>query len=86
MQNWKSANIFVFIRKYVENFTFNTFYFLRYAHVRSVKIFFSNIQKQQNMLKISLLLKKFTKFKGKKLNNSLDAKFSEYCFHINTST
>ena len=43
----------------------NTFYFLGYAHVRYVKSLFTNIQKQQNMLKISLLFKKFTNFTGK---------------------
>ena len=31
---------------------------------------FANIQKQQNMLKISLLFKKFTIFAGKELENS----------------
>ena len=40
----------------------NTFYFLRNAHVRYLKSLFTNIQKQQNMLKISLLFKKFTNF------------------------
>ena len=43
MQIWKSANIFVFIWKYVEDFTI---YFLRYAHERYVKNLFTNIQKQ----------------------------------------
>ena len=38
----------------------NTFYFLRQAHVRYVKILFTNIQKQRNVLKISLLFKKET--------------------------
>ena len=40
----------------------NTFYFLRYAHVKYVESLFSNIQKQQNVLKISLLFMKFTNF------------------------
>ena len=35
----------------------NTFYFLRYAHVRYDKSLFTNIQKQKNMLKIKLNLK-----------------------------
>ena len=43
----------------------NTFYFLRYAHVTYVENLFTNIQKQENILKISLLFKKFTKFTGK---------------------
>ena len=33
--------------------------------MRYVKSLFSNVQKQKNMLKISLLLKKFTNFTGK---------------------
>ena len=47
------------------------FYFLRYAHVRYVKRLYTNItQEQQNMLKITLLFKKFTKFAGKLLESS----------------
>ena len=67
----------------------NTFYFLKYAHVRYVKSLFTHIPKQQNMLKISLLFKKFTNFMGKELENSQDlknAKFSGYCFYMNTNT
>ena len=37
-----------------------TFYFLRHVHVRYVKSLFTNIQKKLNMLKFSLLFKKFT--------------------------
>ena len=48
----------------------NTFYFCRYTHVRYVKSLFTNIPKQQNMLKISLLFKKFTNFMRKKLEDS----------------
>ena len=40
-------------------------FFLRCAHVRHVKGLFTSIQKQQNMLKISLLFRKFTNFTGK---------------------
>ena len=43
----------------------NTLYFLRYAKVRYVKSLFTNIQKEYNMLKISLLFKKLTNFTGK---------------------
>ena len=43
----------------------NTFYFLRYPHVIYVKSLFTNIQKQNNMLKISLFFKKFTNFTEK---------------------
>ena len=32
----------------------DTFYFLRYAHVSHVKSLFTNIQKQENMLKTSM--------------------------------
>ena len=45
----------------------NTFYFLRYAHVKYVKSLFANIQQQKNMLKISLLFKKITNLRE---NNS----------------
>ena len=38
-----------------------------YVHVRYVKSLFTNIQNQQNMLKISLLFKKFSNFTGKGL-------------------
>ena len=48
----------------------NTFYFLRYAHVKYVKSLFANIQQQKNMLKISLLFTKFTNFTGKQHQNS----------------
>ena len=65
----------------------NTSYFLRYAHVRYEKSLSTNIQKRQNMLKISLLFKKFTKSRA---NNSRtlrikNAKFSGYCFYMNTN-
>ena len=51
--------------EYAEVSHYNTFYFLRYAHVRYVKRLFTNIQKQQNMSQISLIFKKFTKFTHK---------------------
>ena len=38
---------------------------MRYAHKKYVKSLFTNIQKQYNMLKISLLFKKFKNFTGK---------------------
>ena len=40
----------------------NTFYFLRHAHESYAKSLFTNIQEQQNMLRISLLFRKFTNF------------------------
>ena len=43
----------------------NSFYFLKYAHVRYLKSLFTDIQKQKNMLKISLLFKTFANFAGK---------------------
>ena len=46
---------------------------MRCAHVRRVKKLFTNIQKQQNMSKISLLFKKFTNFTDKYLENSWDS-------------
>ena len=50
----------------------NTFYVLRYAHVRYVKSLFTNIQSQKKKIKISLLFKKITNFTGKYLKNSSD--------------
>ena len=65
----------------------NTFNFLRYAHVRYVKRLFTIIQKQQNMLKISLLLKRFKTLRSHNLRilRITNAKFSEHCFYINTN-
>ena len=45
---------------------------MKYAHVRYEKSLFTNIQKQQNMLKTSLLFKKFTNYTGKLIKNSQD--------------
>ena len=46
---------------------YNTFHFLRYAHFRSAKYLFTNIQKQKNMLKSTLL------FTGASLEDSKDS-------------
>ena len=66
MQIWKSTNLPIFLSSYENNMLKilrdNTFYFLRYAHVKYVESLFTNIQKQQNVLKISLLFMKFTNF------------------------
>ena len=40
--------------------------------MRYVKSLFTNNQKEKNMLKISLLFKKFTNFTGKQLENSYE--------------
>ena len=56
----------------------NTYYFLRYAHGRYVKSLFTNIQKQWNMLKISLLFKEFTNFTGKYLENQLGLRMRNF--------
>ena len=48
----------------------NAFYFLRYAQFRYSKCLFTNIQKQQNTLKSSLLYKKNANFTGEELKNS----------------
>ena len=70
MQISKSP-VFVFIFKYyAEDFTLNIFYFLRYAHIRYVKILFTGIQKQYNMLKIILPFKKFKNMTGKQFEIS----------------
>ena len=46
MQIWKSGSIFAHIKEYVEDFTLNAFYFLRYAYVRYVESLLTNILKQ----------------------------------------
>ena len=43
---------------------YNTFRFLRYAHPRHEKCLFTNILKQRNMLKISLIFTKNTNWTG----------------------
>ena len=51
---------------------YNSIYFLSYAHLKYMICLFTNISKQQNMLKSSLLIKKKTNFTGKYLENSQD--------------
>ena len=51
---------------------YNTFWFLRYAHPRYVKCFFTNIHKQWNKLKIRLIFTKNTNFTGKQLESFQD--------------
>ena len=73
MQIWQCANIFALIWKsYVEDFTLKQLYFLRYTRVKYVKGLFTNIQKQMNMLKISLLFKKFANFTGQTTRKFLE--------------
>ena len=43
---------------------YNAVYFLRYMHPKYMKCLFTNVQKQYNMLKSSLLFKKNTNFTG----------------------
>ena len=49
---------------------YNSFYFLRYELVRYMKSLPPNIQRQDNILKISLLFKKFTNFANKQNESS----------------
>ena len=84
--------ILQYIRVYVKNSTikiahYKTFHFLRYAHFRFAKCLFTNIQRQLNSLKSSLLFKKNAKFR---VNNSRilriqNGKFSGYHFYMNTT-
>ena len=56
--------------------------------MRYVKNLLTNIQKQHNVLKISLLFKKFTNFTGPNNSRILtikNAKLSEHCFYMNTN-
>ena len=48
----------------------NTFYFLRYAHVRYVKSFFNKHLEQQNMLKLGYFLRHLQISRGILLKNS----------------
>ena len=66
MQIWKSTNIFVFTKKNMSKISHCTIiYFLSYAHPRYMKCLFTNMQKQSNMLKSSLLFKENTNVTGK---------------------
>ena len=66
---------------------YSTFHFLRYAHFRYAKYLFTNIQKQYNPLRISLLFKKIQTLRE---NNSRilriqNAKFLGSHFYMNTN-
>ena len=52
-----------------------------------MKSLFTNIQKQKNILKISVLFMKLTNFTGKysRIVRIKIAKFSGYCFYMNTN-
>ena len=65
MQIWKSANIFVFIWKYLEDLTLKHLLLFEIWPRKTRESLSTNIQKQQNMLKISLLFKKFINFTDK---------------------
>ena len=81
-----------YIRLHKKNSTtqishYNTFHFLRYVHFSYAKYLFGNIQKQQNTLKSSLLLRKIQTLR---VNNSRilriqNTKFSRYFFYMNIS-
>ena len=64
MQIWKSANIVIW-KYYVEGFTLKHRLLLSDAHVRYVKNLFTNIHKQENILKIGLIFKRFINIMGK---------------------
>ena len=48
---------------------FNTFHFSRYVHFRPAKYLFTNIQKQQNTLKSTLLFRTIENVTGEVLEN-----------------
>ena len=52
---------------------YKSIYCFSYGHSRYMKCFFGNIQKQQNMLKYSLLFRKNTNFICKYLDNVQDS-------------
>ena len=53
---WKSANIFIFIRKYAEDFTLKDVLLFEICARENVKSLFKNIQKQKNALKLAYFL------------------------------
>ena len=55
------------------------FTFLRYTHRRYMKCLFTNMQKQQNMLRSCLLFRKAQ-------NSQLTFTFSGYCFYMSPSS
>ena len=55
---------------------------MRYVHVRYVKRLFTNIQKQQNLLKINLLFRKLTNLNNSKIVRIKNAKFSGHHFYM----
>ena len=59
-----------------------TLYFLRYAHLTYVKSLFTNIQKQQNIFLRNVQTSLVNNSRILRIDN---AKFSEYCFHMNTN-
>ena len=66
----RSENLITFLSLHKNNIPkvshYNTFYFLlRNACPRYVNCLFTNIQKQEHMLKISIIFKKNTNFAGK---------------------
>ena len=66
MQILKSANIFVFIwKQYVEDFTLKHFLLFEIFAPEICEKFVYKHSEAINMLKISLLFKKFTNFKSK---------------------
>ena len=65
MQIWKSANTFVSIWKgYVEDFTLKQFLLFEICAREIGETFVYKHSEKQQMLKISLLFKKFTNFTG----------------------
>ena len=62
----------------------NTFYFLRYAHLRYIKCLFTNIPEKLNMLKVlrNLQTSPINNFRILRVKN---AKFSGYYFYMNTN-
>ena len=64
---------------------YNIVCFLRYAHSRYMKCLFTNIKKQQNMLKIAYFLRKIQTSRVNNLRNPgiKNVKFSGYCCYMN---
>ena len=63
----------------------NTFHFLRYVHFRYATCLFTNIPKQQNTLKSSLLFKKNTNLNNSRILRIQETKVLGYYFYMNTN-
>ena len=87
MQTWKSTNIFVFVWKYVEDFTLKTFTFWHMRTWDMWQVCLQTFRSNRTCYKLAYFLRNL---QTSRANNSRiltikNAKFSGYCFYINTN-